>query len=141
MAAHGYAPQPPPPWGPHAPPAPPAVPGLTVLAVVLAGLALLLALVAVVVVAVSSAGGARGPLTGRVGEVRPGSVLAGAALSAEVTRLVEDDGGEVGRITCPDTAAVGPGVVSVCHGSISGEEWAVVVFFEDEAGSITLLPI
>ena len=143
MAAHGYAPQPPPAWGPYDPAAPPGPPAskLPLLAVVLAGTALLLALVALVTVLVLTSGGAGGPLTGRVAEARPGSVLAGAALTAEVTRLVEDDGGAVGRITCPDTADTGPGVVTVYHGSISGEEWAVVVFLEDEAGSITLLPV
>ena len=32
----------------------------------------------------------------------------------------------------------GKGVVSVCHGTVDDEDWAVVVFFEDNDGRYTL---
>ena len=112
-----------------------------VVALVIAGLALLLALGAVIAVAVSFGRGTGGPPTGQSTEVRAGTPLKGAVLGTTVTRLVADDGGEVQDMTCPDTAAVDQGVVTVCHGSISGERWAVVVFFEDDAGRLTLMPV
>ena len=42
---------------------------------------------------------------------------------------------------CPDTRKVGQGVVTVCHGQIEGDDWAVIVYFEDELGSFTLNPL
>jgi hypothetical protein len=39
---------------------------------------------------------------------------------------------------CPDTPAVNQGVVTVCHGSVSGAPYAIAVFFEDNAGAYPL---
>jgi hypothetical protein len=147
-------PQPPPPqpappgWSPHGwgrpDPAPvhyQVVPPsrLPVVAVVLASVALLLAVAAGIAVLAGGSGGGS-PLTGQLSEVRAGAPVAGPDLESEVTQVIEDDGGYVDRMTCPDVPAVAQGVVSVCHGAIDGSEWAVVVFFEDANGRITLLP-
>ncbi|MET9023468.1 hypothetical protein ABZV93_26195 [Actinopolymorpha sp. NPDC004070] len=42
---------------------------------------------------------------------------------------------------CPDVASVVQGVVAVCHGTISGDQWAVIVYFEDAQGHYTLVPV
>jgi hypothetical protein len=44
-------------------------------------------------------------------------------------------------MNCPDTAKVGQGVVTVCHGVVSSSEYAIVVYFEDKDGHFTLDPI
>jgi hypothetical protein len=41
-------------------------------------------------------------------------------------------------LSCPATPSVAQGVVSVCHATIDGDPRAVVVLFEDNAGSFTL---
>ena len=137
----------PPPGTPAFPPAPPArTSGLAVVAVVLAALAL----VGTVVSALWFGGsgiegsdddgyGAWGPLTGQVAVV--GGALPGDDLAAAVRREVEIDGGVVERMSCPDTAAVGQNVTTVCHAVVDDYEWAMVVFFEDAGGHYTILPV
>lgn len=87
------------------------------------------------------AGGGEAPLTGQLTGVRPGTPLRGDALADELTQIIGDDGGDVTEMRCPDTPAVRQGVVTVCHGSISGASWAVVVFFEDTEGRFTAQPL
>lgn len=82
-----------------------------------------------------------GPLTGQLRDISSGSTVRGADLENEVTAIIADDGGDVSEMRCPDTSSVGQGVVTVCHGSISGDPWAVVVFFEDSQGRFTLQPL
>ena len=55
-------------------------------------------------------------------------------------RITKDDG-DVSNMKCPDTPKVDAGIVAVCHGSIDGGRWAVVVFFENSRGRFTLDPI
>jgi uncharacterized protein DUF4333 len=82
-----------------------------------------------------------GPLTGRVPNLSAGAALRGTVLAASVTDRIHIDGGDVSDMTCPDTPRVDQGVVSVCHGWIDDEQWAVVVYFEDDGGKFTLEPI
>lgn len=86
-------------------------------------------------------GGSAGPLTGTVPSVTAGSALSGEALASAVSVRIEDDGGQAEGMTCPETPKVEQGVVTVCHGQIDGEDWAVIVFFEDATGKYTLDPL
>jgi hypothetical protein len=83
------------------------------------------------------------PLTGQIASARPGSALPGAELSDAVRQRVEEDGGggDVSGMACPQTPSVDQGIVTVCHGTISGAAWAVVVYFEDAQGRFTLNPL
>ncbi len=131
---------------PAAPPTPPKASVLPVVSLVIA----LMALVGVVAVGLGLAafsgaesGGGSGsdaPLTGQLGTV-PSGALRGADLAAEVTDVIADGWGDAADLRCPDTPAVGQDVTTVCHGTIGGEAWAVVVFFEDRDGRFTLLPV
>lgn len=80
------------------------------------------------------------PLTGQL-QGSSGSTVRGADLEAEITSVIRADGGEVTEMRCPDTPSIAQGVVTVCHGSISGDPWAIVVFFEDSEGRFTLAPV
>lgn len=84
--------------------------------------------------------GGGGPLTSSV-NVPAGGRLLGDDLAASLQQRIRADGGDPTRTTCPDTARVDQNVTTVCHGSIDGEDWALVVFFEDTAGSYTLQPV
>lgn len=139
---------PPPAWSPHgwARPEPRPRPSvLPVVAVVLASLALLLAIAAGVAVMAGGDGGAGDdegmgfdvPLTGRL-ESAPRAALSGPTLQSAVSKVIIEDGGDVTQLTCPATASVAQGVVTVCHATITGDSWAVVVLFEDSDGSFTL---
>jgi hypothetical protein len=148
-----YQTPPPPGWSPHGwgrpePEPPRYLPvrpsRLPVVAVVLASLALVLALAAGVAVMVggpgSQDGGGSGwgaPLTGRL-DSAPNAALGGGTLQSAVSKVILEDGGGVTQLTCPATPSVGQGVVTVCHATIDGDPWAVVVLFEDTDGSFTL---
>lgn len=80
-----------------------------------------------------------GPLTGQVAVVD--GALPGDDLARALRRAVEVDGGVVGRMSCPDTATVGQDVTTVCHAVVDEYEWAMVVFFEDDDGRYTVLPL
>ncbi|HEX8972052.1 DUF4333 domain-containing protein [Oryzihumus sp.] len=127
------------PWAP----APQRQPG-TALAVV-SLVASLLALLGVLLIAgflfLNGSSGPSGTLTGQVTLSRTGGPLAGRDLSSTVGTVVAHDGGDVTGMRCPATPRVDQGVVTVCHGTISGETWAVVVFFEDPTGRFTLSPL
>ena len=77
------------------------------------------------------------PLTGSV-SVAAGRSLPAKDLANAVEQRILDDGAADVSMTCPSTAKVAQGVVTVCHGDIEGDEWAVVVYFEDELGEFTL---
>ncbi|WP_375423962.1 DUF4333 domain-containing protein [uncultured Friedmanniella sp.] len=153
-----YQTPPPPGWSPHTwarpepAPAPTSyrpAPGpsrLAVVAVVLASLALLLAVAAGVAVLVGGSGsgndggggsGWDAPLTGRL-DAAPKGALGGGTLQSAVSKVIIEDGGGVTQLTCPATPSVAQGVVTVCHATIDGDPWAVVVLFEDTDGSFTL---
>ena len=82
-----------------------------------------------------------GPLTGQVSHAVAQGTLAGADLSKAVSARIDQDGGDVSRMSCPDTPRLAQGVVSVCHGVVSGSDYAIVVYFEDEQGHFTLNPL
>ena len=86
------------------------------------------------------AGGGNAPLTGQLTSA-PTGTLRGADLVDQLTDVIRSDGGDVGDLRCPDTPSVAQGVVTVCHGTISGGAWAVAVFFEDGQGRFTALPM
>ena len=124
--------------GPSHPTSPLALISLIISIVALAGV---LGLAAWLAVSGAFFGPGQGPLTGQLQRLSSGSAVRGADLETELTALIGDDGGEVTDMRCPDTPSVGQGVVTVCHGSISGDPWAVIVFFEDSAGRFTLQPV
>jgi Domain of unknown function (DUF4333) len=134
----GWAPQP---WTPP-PPAPPRT-GLVVAALVTSivalGAVILLAGWLAVTGTLFPTGGST--LTGTLPRDPAGAELAGTDLAAAVTDRITEDGGDVSGMKCPDTPTVDQGIVSVCHGSISGDPWAVVVFFEDARGRFLLDPL
>ena len=111
------------------------------LVISLVALAAVLGLAIGLAVSGAFSGAGQGPLTGQLQDLSPGSTVRGADLETELTALIREDGGEVTEMRCPDVPNVGQGVVTVCHGSISGDPWAVVVFFEDSQGRFTLQPV
>ncbi|WP_375431526.1 DUF4333 domain-containing protein [uncultured Friedmanniella sp.] len=156
VQAYGRPPVPPAPstgygWspGPPTPPMPAPTPRpshASLAALILAGTALLVAVVALVVVLVGGAGlgpgegggsGWNAPLTGRL-DSAPTNDLAGGTLQSAVSQVILEDGGNVTQLTCPATPSVAQGVVTVCHATIDGDPWAVVVLFEDADGTFTL---
>jgi uncharacterized protein DUF4333 len=129
------------PWTPpYAPPPTRSGNGVAVAALVVAVIALL-GVIAVGVFAVAVLGGGGEPLTGRLPAVSPRAPLSGSALADAVSDRITKDGGDVGRVRCPETAKVAQGTVTVCHATIDDGDWAVVVFFEDAQGTFTLDPI
>jgi len=113
--------------------------GLAIAAVVMSGLALLGVLGFGLFMGV---GMATAPSLVLQGDVTPtGTTVAGTELESALTRAVEDDGGQVDEISCPDTSAVGQGLVTVCHGSVDGFDWTGVVVFEDESGTFIVNPL
>ncbi|WP_460628369.1 hypothetical protein [Intrasporangium mesophilum] len=77
-----------------------------------------------------------GPLTGTV-PVAAGKSLPGDDLANAVEQRLDDGSSDI-TMDCPKTRKVAQGVVTVCHGQIDDEDWAVVVYFEDELGTFTL---
>jgi len=126
-------------WQPT-PPAPKQNNGLAITALVVACLALVLVL-AVIVSGVLSGfmPSVAGDLQGTAPQVVLGEPYSGALLADEVSRVISNDGGDVGSITCPDTSDVKAGVASVCHGLVDGFESAITVTFEDGVGHFTLV--
>src|SRR6476469_9855019 len=105
------------PWYPlSAPPPPPPAPrtgggrGLAITAVVLSGLALLgvLAVAAWMLVTTAPAddNGGTGPLTGQLAASTHGGRLPGDTLAEAVRDRITQDGGDVSRMDCPETAKV-----------------------------------
>lgn len=116
--------------------------GLAIASFVLSALALVGVLAVgawVIFVGPGGGSGASVPLTGQLPRSAAGAALAGSDLS--VTARVRQDGGDVADMTCPRTPKVGQGVVTVCHGVISGSDYAVVVYFETADGRFTLEPV
>jgi hypothetical protein len=141
-----YAPPQSAPQGWYAAPAPfPPVPsrgrGLAIASLALSAFALLGVIAVAVLVLVrtgtNDAGpaGSGGPLTGQLAASTSGGPIAGAQLSRAVSTRIDQDGGDVTLMNCPDTAKVGQGVVTVCHGVVSSSEYAIVVYFEDKAAA------
>lgn len=108
---------------------------LAIVSLVLSSLALL-GVVVMLVLFLGGGPGDGGPLTGKLTTTTAG--VRGSDLEDMVTNRITDDGGEVEAMRCPDVASVVQGVVTVCHGSISGDQWAVIVYFEDAQGHYTL---
>jgi hypothetical protein len=111
---------------------------LPVISIVLSALALL----GVISLAFSGAldAGGDAPLTGQL-DPAPSGALRGDTLVDDLSAVIRDDGGDVSDLRCPDTPSVQQGVVTLCHGTISGAAWAVAVFFEDSQGRFTALPM
>jgi hypothetical protein len=137
QSPYGFAPS------PREPPRPSVLPVISLVVSVLA-------LVGVATLAIFGGDGGSGPLgddslggtaplTGQVSVPTSGG-LSGSDLSATIKKVVIDDGGDVAEIRCPDTEQVRQGTVSVCHGTISSEAWAVLVVFEDSDGNFTAVP-
>jgi uncharacterized protein DUF4333 len=139
-----YRPLPQPSW--PLPPQPPRPSVLPVISIVISAIAL------IGVAALSILGGVGGegslgddslggsaPLTGQV-QAPPSGTVAGAELAKIVEKVVIDDGGDVAELRCPDTPQLKQGAVTVCHGTISSEAWAIVVVFEDPDGNFTAVP-
>ncbi len=137
-------------------PAPPAPPesrggrGLAITALVLSVIALLGVLASGVLVlgsgmtamsAPDGAGGSGWPLTGQLSASTVGSPLTGDTLAEVISARLNQDFGDVSRMNCPATPKVGQGVVTVCRGVIDSMDYSVVVFFEDQDGHFTLLPV
>ena len=106
--------------------------GLAVTAIVLSALALL----GVLGLGIFAVGASMGPSWVLAGKVEvSGASVAGADLEAALGEVIEDDGSLVDEIGCPDSSAVGQGLVTVCHGSVDGWDWTGVVVFEDAQGA------
>jgi hypothetical protein len=79
------------------------------------------------------------PLTGQLPSAPNGRQVSSEDLTDEIAQRLEDDGWVVAELACPQVTGLGPGTVSVCHGTMDDDsEWAVLVFFEDAKGTYTL---
>ena len=67
-----------------------------------------------------------------------GEPYPGSALGQEITRVIEDDGGDVRAISCPDTAVVDSGATTTCTATVDDWKETITVDFEDGAGHFTL---
>ncbi|WP_020141997.1 DUF4333 domain-containing protein [Terracoccus sp. 273MFTsu3.1] len=119
--------------------------GLTIAAFVMSALALLgvVAIAGLGLLASLGPGDGTGgmvPLTGTLPSTTTLAPLSGADLERAVSTRITQDGAGAVDMTCPETRQVTQNVTTVCHGTIDGDEWAVVVFFEDDNGTFTLLP-
>jgi hypothetical protein len=111
--------------------------GLAIAAIVMSGLALVGVFAVVAFIGIGVASGPPGVLSGTVTPI--GKTVVASELERSLTGVIEDDGGTVDQITCPDSSAVGQGLVTVCHGSVDGyDDWTGLVVFEDEKGSYIL---
>jgi hypothetical protein len=52
--------------------------------------------------------------------------------------VIEDDGGDVSAISCPDTAVVDSGATTTCTATVDDWKETITVDFEDDAGHFTL---
>jgi Domain of unknown function (DUF4333) len=80
-----------------------------------------------------------GDLQGTAPQVVTGQTYPGGLLQDEVTRVISGDGGEVGSMTCPETANVDAGAATLCQGVVDGFPSEVTITFEDGLGHFTLL--
>jgi hypothetical protein len=83
-------------------------------------------------------GPAPAPLTGQLPAVPNGRQVPAEDLTDAITKRLEVDGWDVGSMRCPQVTGLGQGTVSVCHATMDGSDWAVIVFFEDAKGTYTL---
>ena len=107
--------------------------GLAITAIVISVIALLGVLGVVLFPVAAPSIGPSSVLNGQVAPI--GASATGAELARSLTHAVEDDGGSVEVIHCPDSSAVGQGLVTVCHGTVDGGAWTGMVVFEDAAGT------
>lgn len=133
-----WSPQQPQQWQPS-PPAPTQSKGLAITALVVACLALVMVLGVVVFLLVAGTFSSVGDLQGTAPQVVAGAPYPGALLADEVSRVISNDGGDVGSITCPETPDVRPGVAALCHGVVDGYDSEVTVTFGDGVGHFTLV--
>jgi len=116
--------------------------GLAIAAVVMSGLSLL----GVLVLAVLYVAGPVGDTGAPIGVLHGTATVAGGQangdeLASNLRQIVTDDGGDVEELTCPASSPVDAGEVTVCHGDVSGDEWAFIVVFEDADGTFVVNPI
>lgn len=128
-----------------APPPPPPTPtrsALPAVSLAISALALLGVIILTASLALSGAfsSGNDAPLTSQLSPA-PSGILSGDTLSNALTDVIGEDGGDVSDLRCPETPAVRQGVTTLCHGTISGAAWAIAVFFEDDQGRYTALPM
>lgn len=120
--------------------------GWAIGAAVASGIAVLLSVVAIVLAGGAFAGGAADegyyePVRGQVVALPDGSALSGDRLEWAVDGAERDLGWTIEDLDCPDTPSVGRSSAVVCTGTIDGEDWTGVVFFEDSAGSFVVLEL
>lgn len=112
--------------------------GLAIAAIVMSSVALLAVLgMAIFVFAFAAPWGAAPPLTGTASIT--GGVTTADSLERELTRLIEEAGGDVEALECPETSRVAQGEVAVCRGSVSTFDWTGIVVFEDTEGKFVVL--
>ena len=130
--------QPQPQWQPS-PPAAKHSNWIAITALVVACVALLMVLGLIAFVVLTGFFSSAGDLQGTAPQVVAGQTYPGGLLQDEVSRVISGDGGTVGPMTCPETAAVDAHVVAVCHGMVDGYDSEVTVTFEDDLGHFTLV--
>lgn len=134
------------PWAAPYPAAPRQIQpsGLAIASLVISIVALLTAVVVAGWLFLSGAplpGDSQEPLTGTLPAVDSTGGVSGVALADEVTDRIREDGGDPTIVTCPSTPKVAQGVVTLCHARIDGMKWVAIVYFEDQQGRYTLMPI
>ena len=130
-------------------PAPAQSRGLAIAAIVIAGIALLSSLGGFVIPMVAggafalASSGSAGPfgspsIEGTAPQVVAGQPYPGRLLQDELARVWGDPGSGGPSFSCPATAAVVAGAVTVCHGTEGGLGSAAKVTFQDDLGHFTL---
>jgi len=105
---------------------------------VLSCLALLLVLGLIAFVAVTGSFSPPGELQGTAPQVVAGEPYKGSLLADELSRVIKNDFGDVGSMSCPETPVQADVVVS-CHGMVDGYDSTVTVTFHDSRGHFTLV--
>ena len=111
---------------------------IAVIALVLSSLAILGLAVLVFAGFAFAGGGLTGDLGGTAPHVVEGEPYNGSQLADEVRRVIEQDGGTVDSMTCPDTPRVDSAAETTCQGNVDGYDEDVIVDFEDAEGHFTL---
>jgi hypothetical protein len=116
--------------------------GWAIAAAVGAGIAVVLSVIALVLASSGAfSGGDDGfyePVRGQVVGLPDGASLSGDRLEWAVDGAERDLGWTVDGLECPDTPSVRRSTAVVCTGTIDGDDWTGVVFFEDSVGSFVV---
>lgn len=120
--------------------APPRSNGLAITAIVLSTCALIgVLLVGAVGAVMFFAGGSFDTYTLKGHAETSQGQVAERDLELAVREAIEEDGGSVSKLECPQNAKAGSGLSVMCDATIDDVGWVAVVVFENDQGEFALL--